>query len=135
MPVNLLDVLSDKLSLALKNKTLSTDDQKRVVEVVKILESYTLYASNLMKNKEHIFGNKVTEDSKAGNVPYNENGRKESWTYNNYKQDANFVKNKEEGNWRTLKPDSIPKTTVFMRNNQTPIKKPWYENQKNDNIC
>jgi hypothetical protein len=131
----LLDVLSEKLSLALKNTTLSTDDQKKITEVMNILEPYKLYVSNLMKNKEHIFGDKFTNDSKVKTVQYgNETERKDSWTrnsHNNYKQAVNSVKNKEEGNWRTLKPDSTPKTTIFMRNNQTQIKKPWYGNQDN----
>ncbi|XP_060877932.1 uncharacterized protein LOC132950465 [Metopolophium dirhodum] len=133
--VNLLNVISEKLSVALRNTTLSTDDQKRVTEVMKMLESYNLYVSSLMKNKEHIFGNKVTDNTTAGKartVSYsNDRGRKESWTHNNYKQVVNPVKNKDEGNWRTLKPDSTPKTTIFMRNNSTQIKKPWYGNQDN----
>ncbi|XP_025203134.1 uncharacterized protein LOC112600180 [Melanaphis sacchari] len=130
--VNLLDVLSKELSLALRNTTLSTDDQKKVTEVMNILEPYKLYVSNLMKNKGHIFENKVANDSKVKTTRYNnETERKESWTHNNYKQTVNSVKNKEEGNWRTLKPDSTLKTTVFMRNNHTQMKKPWYGNQDN----
>jgi len=128
----LLDVLSEKLSIALKNTTLSTDEQNKIVEVMKILESYKLYVSSLMKNKEHIFGNKVTDNTKAKTVTYNiDKERKESWTHKNYKQNVNSVQNKEECNWRTLKPDSTPKTTIFMRNNPTQIKKPWYGNQNN----
>jgi len=130
----MLDVLSEKLSIALKNTTLSTDDHKKIIEVMKILESYKLYVSSLMKNKEHIFGNKVTDNTKARTVSYNiDRKRKESWTNNNYKQIINPVQNKEEGNWRTLKPDSTPKTTIFMRNNPNQIKKPWYGNQNNIN--
>ncbi|XP_026813262.1 uncharacterized protein LOC113553894 [Rhopalosiphum maidis] len=133
--VNLLDVLSEKLSLALKNTTLSTDDKIKITEVMNILEPYKLYVSNLMKNKQHIFGDKFTNGSKVKTVQYsNETGRKDSWTHNshnNYKLTVNSVKNKEEGNWRTLKPDSTPKTTIFMRNNQTQIKKPWHGNQDN----
>ncbi|KAE9544722.1 hypothetical protein AGLY_000264 [Aphis glycines] len=125
--VKLIDVLSEELSLALSSTKLSTDDKKKVTEVIKILEPYKLYVSNLMKNNEHIFRNNVINESKVKTTQYNnETERKESWTHNNYKQ---AVKNKEEGNWRTLKPDSTPKTTVFMRSNQTQIKKPWYGNQ------
>jgi len=129
----LLDVLSEKLSVALNtNTTLSTDDQKRVTEVMKILESYKLHVSSLMKNKEHIFGNRITGNTKVKTVSYNnDRGRKESWNHNNYKQVGYHVQNKEEGNWRTLKPDSTPKTTVFMRNNPTQMKKSWYGNQDN----
>jgi len=128
----LLDVLTEKLSIASRNTTLSTDDQKRVTEVMKMLESYKLYVSSLMKNKEHIFGNKVKDNTKTRSVSYStDKGCKESWTHNNYKQVVNPVKNKDEGNWRTLKPDSTPKTTIFMRNNPTQIKKTWYGNQDN----
>lgn len=102
---------------------------------MKMLESYKLYVSSLMKNKEHIFGNKVTDNAKGGKartVSYsNDRERKESWTHNNYKQVVNPVKNKDESNWRTLKPDSTPNTTIFMRNNPSQIKKPWYGNQDN----
>lgn len=100
---------------------------------MKILESYKLYVSSVMKNKEHIFGNKVTDNTKTKTVSYNtDRERKESWTHNNnYKQVVNHEQNKEEGNWRTLKPDSTPKTTIFMRNNSTQNKKPWYGNQNN----
>lgn len=123
MAVNLLDVMSEKLSSALKDPTLSTDDQKQVTKVVKILESYKLSVSSLMKNKGYIFEN----NSKVKTLPMNtNNGRKESWARKNYKQDMNSVQNKEESNWRTLKPDSTPKKSIFMRNNtynQTQIKK------------
>ncbi|KAF0762900.1 Uncharacterized protein FWK35_00020951 [Aphis craccivora] len=123
--VKLLDVLSEELSLALSSTKLSTDDQKKVTEVITILEPYKLYVSNLMKNNGHIFRNNIINESKVKTTRYNnETERKESWTHNNYKQAVNSVKNKEEGNWRTLKPDSSPKTTIFMRNNQTQIKKP-----------
>lgn len=128
----MLDILSEELSLALKSTKLSTDDQKKVTEAIKILEPYKLYVSNLMKNTGHIFGNNVVNESKVKTTRFNnETERKESWTHNNYKQAVNSVKNKEEGNWRTLKPDSTPKTTIFMRSNQTQIKKPWYGNQDN----
>lgn len=128
----MLDVLSEKLLIALRNTTLSTDDQIRVAELIKMLESYKLYVSNLMKNKEHIFGNKITDNTKTRTVSYsNDRVRKESWIDNNSKQVLNPVKNKDEGNWRTLKPDSTPKTTIFMRNNSTQLKKPWYGNQDN----
>lgn len=128
----MLDVLSEKLPIALRNTTLSTDDQIRVAELIKMLESYKLYVSNLMKNKEHIFGNKITDNTKTRTVSYsNDRVRKESWIDNNSKQVLNPVKNKDEGNWRTLKPDSTPKTTIFMRNNSTQLKKPWYGNQDN----
>lgn len=99
---------------------------------MKILESFKLHVSSLMKNKEHIFGNKVTDNTKVKTVSYNnDRGHKESWTHNNYKQVVNPVQNTDEGNWRTLKPDSTPKTTIFMRNNPTQMKKPWYGNQDN----
>lgn len=126
----MLDVLSEELSLALSSTKLSADDQNKVIEVIKILEPYKLYVSNLMKNNGHIFRNNVIYESKVKTTLYNnETEHKESWTHNNYKQAVNSVKNKEEGNWRTLKPDTTPKTTVFMRSNQTQIKKPWYGNQ------
>lgn len=102
---------------------------------MEMLESYKLYVSNLMKKKEHIFGNKVINNTKGGKArtaSYSDDReRKESWTHNNYKQVVNPVKNKDEDNWRTLKPDSTPKTTIFMRNNPSHIKKPWYGNQDN----
>lgn len=60
----------------------------------------------------------------------NNYGKKDLWIKNN-KQDVTVVKNKDTTNWRTLKPDNIPKTHIFSRGNQKPIHNDMKDSQKN----
>lgn len=103
-PINLIDVIAEKLDIALNDPTIPTDRMKRVREVKQMLESYKVVLSTIIKNKENIVRKKEFNAKNDGS--YNNN--KESWTYKN-------EKNTEEGNWRTLKPDPNPNTLVFSR--------------------
>lgn len=120
MAVNLIDCLTNRLNSALNDLTLSTDHKKRIMEVKQLLEPYTQYVLNLMKDKEHIFGSNFKKISKTNNDPFfkNNNEQKDTWI-----KKGNIIseKNKDEGNWRTLKPDPNPKQHVFSRGYQKQI--------------
>lgn len=98
---------------------LSADHIYRIKEIKQMLESYQLYVSKLMKDKQHIFGNGVKNEFKG---KYNKNNeRKEVWNYKNNKSNKPFIKNTDEGNWRTLKPDRNPNPYIFSRSNQKQV--------------
>lgn len=113
-------MLSEKLDAASKDPTLLLDHKKRVDEVIHILEPYKLYAMNLMMDKKHIFGNNFKKDFNAKNYVKNntDNGYEKSWTNKNPKYNMNSLKRKEEGNWRTLKPDPISNPSIFSQGYQ-----------------
>lgn len=116
-PFNIIDVLSDKLNTALKDSTLPADHMKRVIEVSQMLEPYKQYVLYLMKKKEYIFRSSFQKNVYANNKQCNDRNidSKESWNYKNPKQNTTVLKSKEEGNWRTLKPDSNPNPNIFSR--------------------
>lgn len=116
-PFNLIDILSNKLNTALKDSTLPADHMKRVVKVLQILGPYKEYVSCLMKEKEYIFKNGFEKNIYAKNKQFNDKNIdiKELWNYKNRKQNTTVIKSKEEGSWRTLKPDSNPNPNIFSR--------------------
>lgn len=112
---NMLDIISSKLNSAVKDQTLPTDYVHRVADILNTLESYKSYVSNLMKQEPEIFGNNFRKNSTSKyDKPSNSNDQKELWMKNT-KQSINIVKNKDEGNWRTLKPDPNTSSNVFSR--------------------
>lgn len=123
MAVNLIDCLTNRLNSALNDSILSTDHKKRITEIKQLLEPYTQYVLNLMKDKEHIFGSNFKKNSKTNNNTCLKNNyeQKESWSQKHRNHDMTNVKNKDEGNWRTLKPDPNPKQHVFSRGYQKQI--------------
>lgn len=118
LSINLIDLLSEKLYTALNDQTLSTFYLERVIEVVKKFETFKLYVSALMKEKHQIFGNDFNKDSKIKRIlPSNDNESKESFKHPSYK--PTYSKKDDDSNWRTLKPDLEPNTSVFSRGQKT----------------
>ncbi|VVC25425.1 Tetratricopeptide-like helical domain [Cinara cedri] len=118
--INLLDLLSEELKKALNDTTLTSINQKRVIEVQNKLEMFNKHVGQLMKEKEHIFGSGFRKVTKKNNTIINKhhtNLRNEKWARNNNQKDITHVKNyiKKEDNWRTLKPDTDPKSNIFSR--------------------
>lgn len=93
---------------------------KKVKELVSKLEAYKTYGSTLMKDKNNIFGNDFKKNSQVKNVePLTNNDRRvRHFSNGSYKQDITHVKDKDESNWRTLKPDDKPSANVFSRGHQ-----------------
>lgn len=116
-PFNLIEVLWEKLNVALKDSELSADHAKKVTEVLKMLESYNQFVYCVMKKNEHIFGNYFKKDVPAkNNKPFSRNNdSKEPWRYKNPKEDTIRVKSNDEENWRSLKPDSAVNPNIFSR--------------------
>lgn len=108
-----LDILSEKLIAALKDETLSIDYKNIITEILQILKSYKIYAASILMKYE-VFHKKINSSSIS--IPVGKNLNKK-WS-NNDKQDISSVINKDEGNWRTLKPDSNPHSDVFLRRYQ-----------------
>lgn len=119
MMFNMLDVLSEKLNSAVKDQTLPTDYVKKIAYMLNTLESYKSYVSNLMRQEPDIFGNNFIKDSTAKfDKPFYNNT--DQWLKNT-KKNISIVKNKDEGNWRTLKPDPHASSNVFSRGFQKAI--------------
>lgn len=126
---NMLDMLSDKLNSAVKDQTLPTDCIEKVPNILNTLESYKSYVSNLMRQEPEIFGNNFRKNSTTKyDKPSTNYDQKELWIKNT-KQNISIVKNKDEGNWRTLKPDPNSSSNVFSRGFQKPI---YYNNNNED---
>lgn len=130
---NLIDILSEKLNLAIDDETLSTSYKNIVTEVLQIVESFKTYSVSVMKKHNvHIFRKNSEID-----VPFNNNDvQKEIWIKNN-KGYITTVKNEDEGNWRMLKPDSNVNSNVFSRcfqkpttNNSKEVQSSWYNSKK-----
>lgn len=116
-PFNLIDLLWEKLNAALKDSELSVGHAKKVTEVLQMLESYNQFVSCVMKENEHIFGSDFKKDVPAkNNKPFSRNNdSKELWRYKNPKENTIRVKSNDEGNWRSLKPDSTVNPNIFSR--------------------
>lgn len=121
--LNILDLLSEKLNSAVNNQTLPTDYVKRVTDILKKLESFKSYVSNLMKQEPNIFGNNFKKNfTTKYDKPFNNNNDKKELWLKNAKQNMRIVKNKDEdNNWRTLKPDPNANSHIFSRGSQKPI--------------
>jgi len=84
-----------------------------------MLELYELYVSDLIKDKQHIFGNCKKKYNVKNDVShYKNNEHKDVQNYKNHKPDKTYVKNTAEENWRTLKPDPNVNARVFSRSFQ-----------------
>lgn len=117
-----MDLLSETLDTASNDPALSSNVKKKIAEVQGILETFKRFVKNLMKEREQVFGKGSRKDYRNNNNSNNDDKppfggrRNEQWTRNNQKDTSN-VKNdrKKEDNWRTLKPDTDPKSNVFSR--------------------
>jgi len=84
-----------------------------------MLKAYELHVSDLIKDKQHIFGNNAKKCNVKNDVShYKNNEHKDVQNYKNHKPDKTYVKNTDEANWRTLKPDPTVNARIFSRNFQ-----------------
>lgn len=112
MCVNLIDLLTETLDTASKDLTLPSNIKKKVIEVQGILETFKRFVKNLMKEKEQVFGRGYRKNYGNNNnddKPSFGNKHNEQWARNNHQKNDR----KKEDNWRTLKPDTDPKSNVF----------------------
>lgn len=113
-------MLTKKLNEALNDPILSDDNIKKVKDIMQMLESYKLYATNLMNEKQHIFGDNIKKEFQTKNEEScNKNDeRKELWNYKSPKPSRTYIKPTDEENWRTLKPNPNQNSQVFFRGYQ-----------------
>lgn len=119
--MNLLELLSEKLDAAMNDPTFSAEHKKRVIEVTQILEQFENFVSIFDKNTNYDTGNNYKMDYRNKiNKPFSDSGHKDWRTFKHPKQDTDQrdVKKNDEGNWRTLKPDSNVAARIFTRYNK-----------------